>query len=50
MLVLQDYSKLQSPEVHSIPDHTIGVLINDIAEEKGDNIVCGVSFINCNSS
>ena len=50
MLVPQDYSKDKDQKVHGIPDHIIGELINGIADEKGDNIVCGVSFINCNSS
>jgi hypothetical protein len=50
MLVPQDYSKIiEGEKVHGIPDLTIRELVNDIAEEKGDNIVCGVAFINCNS-
>ena len=49
MLVPQDYCTIKGQEVPGIQDHEIGELVNDIAEEKGDNIVCGVAFINCNS-
>ena len=48
MLIPQDYSDMKGREVHGIPDHTIGALVNDVAEAKGDNIV-GLLFINCNS-
>ena len=48
MLIPQDYSDIKGREVHGIPDHTIGALVNDVAEAKGDNIV-GLLFINCNS-
>ena len=51
MLVPQDYSKIiEGEKVHGIPDLTIRELVDDIAEEKGDSIVCGVAFINCHSS
>jgi hypothetical protein len=51
MLVPQDYRKIiEGQKVYGIPDRTIGELVNGIADEKGDNIVCGASFINYNSS
>ena len=50
MLVPQDYSKIEGQKVYGIPDRIIGELVNDIADEKGNNIVWGVSFINYNSS
>ena len=49
MLIPQDHNDIEGPKVYGIPDQTIGALINDVAEAKGDNIVWLLS-INCNSS
>jgi len=35
----QNYSTEAGSEVYPIPDRTIGALLNDLAKEKGDNIV-----------
>ena len=50
MLVPHDYSKVEGKKVYGIPDRIIGELVNLIANVKGNNIVCGVSFFNYNSS
>jgi len=40
MLLPHDYgTDINNAEVHGIPDRTISVLINELAKEKGDNIV-----------
>jgi hypothetical protein len=39
-IVPQDYCKNPGKEVPAIPDRTIGALIAEIADKKGDNIVC----------
>lgn len=38
-IIPQDYNETQGQQVLAIPDRTIGALIDDIAEKKGDNIV-----------
>ncbi|KDR85802.1 hypothetical protein GALMADRAFT_109268 [Galerina marginata CBS 339.88] len=47
MLVPQDYSPVEGSEVPGIPDRTIGALLEDIAEVKGNNIT--VVFDCCHS-
>ena len=39
MILPQNYSAEEGSEVYGIPDRTIGALLNDLAKEKGDNIV-----------
>ena len=39
MILPQNYSAESGSEVHGIPDRTIGTLLEDLAQEKGDNIV-----------
>ena len=39
VLLPQDYCVTDEKYVPAIPDHTIGALIAEIAEKKGDNIV-----------
>ena len=40
MLMPQNFSTEPGNEVTGIPDYTVAALLNQIAKEKGDNIVC----------
>jgi hypothetical protein len=43
MIVPQDYhTGKEGKRVHGIPDRSIGVLLEKLAEAKGDNIVCSI--------